>query len=585
MTLRDIVSLLAILSSASGQGVEHLTMLWNNAPGAPALCYTHSFSHKSWGDWADKKDLKWSWSRSERNITGEIVWADFMYSGAEKYPRTFIGRYPNSSLLLQDPTYHRCRPSTYMDPNRDYSISIFAISVAFLFYCVVQSKTHLYMAEFEAFSPKAVIMYTSLAQPYTSLVDGPKGPNPLPNTPLLMTAAYNSKKRYEDCKAGRNCKGGPYPEMYHPFPDQTCDFYGKGRFKGRVAGNNPWANFPASYYGPEGGPVGWWLDSGNGTVYAQLASYQTPSARELMSDVSMAFFKVWSALAFATVAFSAFVLAKLKRKALSWQGYVVFIEGIASSGCRGVQLLYEPVFANESTTYYMGNFIQLVDVPFSVSSTYVTFMIWAKLVITVLFRIEFSKPIKMAYDVIVGAGAIAIIPPLFIVIGGDWSYARRPWVPALLAKDGDLVRMDGNNLILALNIGFISAFGAVCFIGLASIMRAAQFSPALKKVIQTMFFYIGFQMVGTVLYIWAFYLNSHLLRHADYTKPGWVLFYNHAKFIGGLIMSMSQVMVVFSSAGSSGQSTSSSSSSTSGQTNLAMSVSDAKVHPQASASS
>jgi len=282
--------LLSALDAANGQGLENLAMLWNDAPGAPALCYTHMMHHKTWGDWAHQKDKHWSWSRAERNITGRIVMADFLYAGMEKYPRTVIGRYPNSSLLGKDPAYNRCRPSTYMDPNADYSDAIFGITAAFLFYCIVQAKSGANIAEFRAFNPKAIVMYSTLAQPYTSVVDGPRTPNPIPDIPYLITAAYNSAKRMNDCMNGVKCGGGPYPEMYNPFPDQTCDFYGKGRFKGKYGPNNPWANGPSTYYGPTGGPVGWWIDSGNGTVWAQLASYQSDAGRQLMSGASLAFF-------------------------------------------------------------------------------------------------------------------------------------------------------------------------------------------------------------------------------------------------------------------------------------------------------
>lgn len=553
MSLRITSLSCFMIASVFGQGVEHLTKLWNNAPGAPPTCYTHMMAHKSWGDWADKKDKHWSWSRNERNITGAIVWADFLYAGLEKYPRTYIGRHPDSGALKTDPTYNRCRPSTYMDPNADYSESIFGITVAFLFYCVVQAETSAYMAEFAAFNPKAVVMYTHLANPYTSVVTEHGGTNPLPNTPLLMTSGYNAEKRREDCMAGRNCNGGPYPEMYDAFPDQTCDFYGKGKFKGKAAGNNPWANFPTSYTGKSGGQIGWWIDSGNGTVYAQIASYQAPSGRALLSDASMVFFKFYSALAFITVIFSCYVLFKLKKRTLSWPGYVVIMEGVLSSGCRGYQMLYEPFFQNVESVYFHANFVQIIDVPFSISSTWVTFMIWLKIVLTSLFNLKFSTKVAAVWNGFVSAGAIVLVVILFIQAAGDWSYARRPWVPELLAKDADKVRMDANNTVLYLNIAFVGAFGAVCFLGLVVIMRALKntSSGSLARTIKTMLKWISLQIVGTIFFIWGFWMNSHQMRHQDYVTVSWTLFYQHGKPIGGLTMSIAQIMAVFSSVSSS----------------------------------
>jgi len=307
--------------------------------------------------------------------------------------------------------------------------------------------------------------------------------------------------------------------------------------------------------GPDGGPIGWWLDSGNGTVYAQLASVLSPSELALNSTASDAFFKIWAAISWILFLFSLAIIFKMKKKALSWAGFVVLVEGIAANAARGVQNLYEPAFVHESS-YWFSNFIQLVDVPMSISSTWVALMIWLKIVGTTVFAVRFNTKITYAWNAFVWLGVLVLFVILYIYICGKWSYALRPWTPELLAKGADEVRTETNNLIYNITIAFLATFAAICLAAIAAIIRVAKqtASVTIVKTIKRMMIWISLQMVGMMLFTVGFYYISEHLRHYAYVQSSFVIFFNHVKPFGSLLSSFAQVMAVNTSLNSTSSS-------------------------------
>jgi len=549
---------------------DNLIYLWNSNPNAPAPCFTHGMSHMYYG--SQRIEI----SRSE-NISGPVQWADVIYSGAEPYPVKLT----TAKRGLAPAGWHMCRPTTYMEPGNTYDGYVFAVSLWWFFYCLVQPQDVRYLAEFARpnFNLNGLVMYITLSPGiYGGIATEKHKPNPIPDLPFILVSPYSTQwKRDYETEAIRQISIGG---LYNPWPEQTCEFYGKGKFKSGLLPNNPWAagptKMPVTY-----GPMGWVMDnSGNPNItqqlFAQLASTQSPCRQQMTSAPSRAAFVIWACLAWATVLFSSWVACLMRRKIISPIGLVVLLEGFFSSGIRAVRAMQEPVFMGNLSKYAWHNWLSFADVPWGLAATWVTLLIWGKLVLNVVLNLRMSKGVEMAYDTLMLLGAVSCI------VAVNWAitlYPRRPWEPWLLAKDSDPMRTELAMAYLYCQFSFAGGFVVVCLVALMKVVSTAVSSgnQELTALMFTMLKWVSLQLVGMGFYLTAYSIHTQDMKHYDYMHPHACLYELHGQYAGAILMSFSQVMAVFSMFPRAKRVSSTSSSSSSGATVLHFSSTSSKT--------
>jgi len=132
------------------------------------------------------------------------------------------------------------------------------------------------------------------------------------------------------------------------------------------------------------------------------------------------FYILYGLLHIALLLASVYLLVRKRAAMCSWIAYVIFVEGIVSSGLRAWRVLSGLYFYNANTTLDFGNFVeQCAEAPFSTSTTWVTAMVWLKIIVGIR-----SKKAACLYNALIAFGVVVMIP--FAMTMG-LLYPTQPW--------------------------------------------------------------------------------------------------------------------------------------------------------------
>jgi len=284
-------------------------------------------------------------------------------------------------------------------------------------------------------------------------------------------------------------------------------------------------------------------------VWVECTEGSTPNVRVARSASFKAIFVIYGVFHLLLVGITTVsVYRRYKSKMLcSWTTFVSIVEGIISSCIRAWRCFTGEYFYNANTTIDNGNwFLTSAETPFSIATTFVTAMVWLKLICLS----SKSSTVSKAFNFVTGFGALVVFS---IGISFGMIYPFQPWL-SLNFSSGQQVRDLATLPVVYTNMALVAVFTILSATALGKMLLASKrtSSSSISNAVRKMLKYIALQVVGLVLQIVSFYQTNEYTNILDSVNPDYFIWYIcHLRELGGLFAGYGQVLALLTSSSSS----------------------------------
>lgn len=303
-------------------------------------------------------------------------------------------------------------------------------------------------------------------------------------------------------------------------------------------------------------------------VHVVCSSDPSPYYEANASAGNVAVHRIWGVIYALLIIFSMYTLKKMQAGGLRWSTYVVAVEGVVGSSVRCFRAMTGPYYFNgegATTPFDWGNWIGMTaEQPYTMSTTWVTSVIWLKLV----SGRSFSGSFKVVLDVITATGVVFVIV-FNQVFGFFWPW--QPWVGNPFSGANASTELYQFTTIppIVMNafLVVLFAFGSVGALVKVSNISKEVGNKTVDHAVKRMSFFVALQASGLILTMTgaAYMVDSRWNAMESQPLVYTIFITSHLREIGNILTSWSQVLAVSSSSSSSSSSTA---NSVSGGTNL-----------------